>query len=94
MIAVVPVKSEWQSKLGAITHVDGTARPQFIKRSQNQMYYDVIKAFGKKSGINVLLNTSFNLKGEPIVNTCEDAYNTFMKSGIDALVLGNYLIEK
>lgn len=94
MIAVVPVREKWQSKLGAITHIDGTARPQFIKREQNPMYYDVIKAFGKKSGINVLLNTSFNLKGEPIVNTCEDAYNTFMRSGIDALVLGNYLINK
>ena len=94
MIAVVPVRPEWQSKLGAITHVDGTARPQFIKRNVNPMYYDVIKAFGEKSGINVLLNTSFNLKGQPIVNTCEEAYDTFMKSGIDALVLGNYLIIK
>lgn len=94
MIAVVPVRAKWRSKLGAITHVDGTARPQFIKRSVNPLYYDLIKEFGKKSGINALLNTSFNLKGEPIVNSCEDAYNTFAKSGIDALVLGNYLILK
>ena len=94
MIAVVPVRPQWQSKLGAITHVNGTARPQFIKREVNPMYYDLIKTFGKKAGINVLLNTSFNLKGQPIVNTCEEAYNTFMKSGIDALVLGNYLIIK
>lgn len=94
MIAVVGVNKKWQSKLGAITHVDGTARPQFIKRSQNKNYYDVVKGFGSKTGINVLLNTSFNLKGEPIVNTPEDAYKTFMKSGIDALVLENYLIEK
>lgn len=94
MIAVVPVRPEWQSKFGAITHVDGTARPQLIKRDVNPMYYDVVEAFGKKTGINVLLNTSFNLKGQPIVNTCEDAYDTFMKSGIDALVLGNYLIVK
>jgi carbamoyltransferase len=94
MIAVVPVRGKWQPKLGAITHVDGTARPQFIKREVNPMYYDVIKAFGKKAGINVLLNTSFNLKGQPIVNTCQEAYDTFMKSGIDALVLGNYLIIK
>jgi len=94
MIAVVPVRPEWQAKLGATTHVNGTARPQFIKREVNPMYYDLIKAFGKKAGINVLLNTSFNLKGQPIVNTCEEAYDTFMKSGIDALVLGNYLIVK
>lgn len=94
MIAVVPVRAQWQSKLGAITHVDGTARPQFIKREVNPVYYNVIKAFGKKAGINVLLNTSFNLKGQPIVNTCKEAYDTFMRSGIDALVLGNYLIVK
>src|SRR3989344_292420 len=90
MIAVVPVRQKWQKNLGAITHVDGTARPQLIKRTANPMYYDLIKSFGKKSGVNVLLNTSFNLKGEPIVNTCEDAHKTFMNSGIDALVLGNY----
>lgn len=94
MIAVVPVRTQWQKNLGAITHVDGTARPQFIKRSVNKAYYDLIKEFGRKTGVYCLLNTSFNLKGEPIVNTREDAYKTFMKSGIDALVLGNYLIEK
>jgi len=94
MIAVVPVKPKWQKSLGAITHVDGTARPQFIKRQDNKAYYDVIRAFGKKTGVNVLMNTSFNLKGEPIVNTIQDAYNTFMKSGIDALVVENYLIVK
>lgn len=94
MIAVVPVRPRWQAKLGAVTHIDGTARPQFIKRSVNPMYYDLIKAFGKKTGVNVLLNTSFNLKGQPIVNTAKEAYETFEKSGIDALVLENYLIVK
>jgi carbamoyltransferase len=94
MIAVVPVRKKYHNKLGAITHVDGTARPQIISKSQNKLYYEIIKEFGKKTGISVLLNTSFNLKGEAIVNTCEDAYETFMKSGIDALVLGNFLIEK
>lgn len=94
MLAVVPVKPKWRYKLGAVTHVDGTARPQFVKRSVNPVYYDLIKSFGKKSGVNVLLNTSFNLKGEPIVNNSLDAYSTFLRSGIDALVLGNYLILK
>lgn len=94
MLAVVPVKKEWQKKLGAITHVDGTARPQFVKKEQNLSYYNVIAKFGKLTGIPVLLNTSFNLKGEPMVNTIEDAYATFQKSGIDALVVENYLIEK
>lgn len=94
MIAVVPVVEKHRKNLGAITHVDGTARPQFVKRIQNPLYYDTIKAFGKKTGMPVLLNTSFNLKGEPIVNTCEDAYKTFLKSGIDILVLGNYILTK
>lgn len=94
MLAVVPVKSEFRKKLGAITHVDGTARPQFIKKEQNPSYYNVIAKFGKITGIPVLLNTSFNLKGEPMVNTIEDAYATFQKSGIDVLVVENYLIEK
>ena len=94
MIAVVPVKEEWKKKLGAITHVDGTARPQFIRRNFNPIYYDVVKRFGEKTGVPVLLNTSFNLKGEPIVNTVGEAWDTFMRSGIDALVLGNYLIKK
>jgi len=94
MLAVVPVQEEWRSRLGAVTHVNGTARPQLVGRSQNKFYYDLVKGFGQKTGVNILLNTSFNLKGEPIVNTPEDAHKTFMRSGIDALVLGNYLIKK
>lgn len=94
MLAVLPVREKWQKKLGAITHVDGTARPQLIKRAINPSYYDVIKKFGQETGVYALLDTSFNLKGEPIVNTCEEAYETFIRSGLDALVLGNYLIEK
>jgi carbamoyltransferase len=94
MLGVVPVRKEWHHKLGAITHVNGTARPQFIKRSLNPVYYNLIKAFGKVTGVSVLLNTSFNLKGEPIVNTAEESYETFMRSGLDYLVIENYLIKK
>lgn len=94
MLAVVPVRKKWQNKLGAITHVDGTARPQLLRRPVNPVYYDLIKKFGERTGVSVLLNTSFNLKGQPIVNTCGEAYETFQKSGLDALVLGNYLILK
>lgn len=94
MLAVVPVRDKWKKKLGAITHIDGTARPQFIEKRVNPLYYNVVRKFGEKTGVSVLLNTSFNLKGEPIVNTCEEAYDTFTRSGLDALVLGNYLIEK
>ncbi len=94
MLAVVPVRRKWRGKLGAITHIDGTARPQLLRRQVNPVYYDLIKKFGEKTGVSVLLNTSFNLKGQPIVNTCEEAYKTFLNSGLDALVLENYLIEK
>lgn len=94
MLGVVPVKKQWQSKLGAITHVDGTARPQFIRKEVNMTYYNVVKNFGEEIGAPVLLNTSFNLKGEPIVNKAREAYDTFTRSGLDALVLENYLIEK
>lgn len=94
MLYVVPVKKEKREKLGAITHVDGTARPQFIDKKINPLYHKLIKSFGKKTGVNVILNTSFNLKGEPIVNTTKEALNTFKRSGIDTLVVGNYVIEK
>lgn len=94
MLYVVPVKKDKQDNLGAITHVDGTARPQFVKEEINPLYHKLITAFGKKTGVNVILNTSFNLKGEPIVNTSKEALNTFYKSGIDTLVINNYVIEK
>lgn len=94
MLAVVPVKDKWKEKLGAITHVNGTARPQLIKRHLNPEYYDIVKRFGQKTGVEVVLNTSFNLRGDPIVNTYKEAYDTFLRSGIDAIVLENYLLEK
>lgn len=94
MLAVIKVQEKWRENLGAITHVNGSARPQLIKRSVNKNYYDVVKAFKKKTGVPTLLNTSFNLRGQPIVNTVEEAYDTFMESGIDSLVLEDYLIEK
>lgn len=94
MLYVVPVRKDMRRKLGAITHVDGTARPQVVKKEMNPLYYDLISCFGKKTGMPVILNTSFNLKGEPIVNTSREAFSTFMRSGLDALVIGNKIIEK
>lgn len=94
MLFVLPVRKSKREKLQAITHVDGTARPQLIKKEVNPFYYELITEFEKLTGIPVLLNTSFNLKGEPIVNSCFDAYNTFCKSGLDILVLGNFVIYK
>ncbi len=94
MLYVAPVKKNKRIVLGAVTHEDGTARPQFVKREINSKYYDLINSFYKKTSTPVILNTSFNLRGEPIVNTTAEAYKTFMKSGLDSLVVGNYFIEK
>lgn len=93
MLMVAPIKPEMQDKIPATTH-GGTGRLQWVDRATNQRYYDVIKAFYKRTGVPVLLNTSFNLRGEPIVTTPENAYNTFSASEIDLLVLGPYLVRK
>jgi carbamoyltransferase len=94
MLYVVPVKKEKRENLGAISHVDGTARPQVVDKETNPLYYSLIESFGKRTGIPVILNTSFNLKGEPIVNTTKEALSTFKRSGIDTLVVGNFIIDK
>jgi carbamoyltransferase len=74
--------------------VDGTGRFQIISKQQNARYYNLIKEFGDRTGVYVLMNTSFNLKGEPIVNSPQNALNTFKKSGLDILALENYIIRK
>ncbi len=94
MLGVFPVRADMKKIIPAITHVDGSARLQVIAREENALYYDIIKKFGDKTGVYVLMNTSFNLKGEPIVNTPEQAFNTFKTSELDILVLENYVIFK
>jgi carbamoyltransferase len=94
MLYVVDVRAEQRDRLPAITHVDGTGRLQTVRRDTNPRYYRLIEAFGEATGVPVILNTSFNLKGEPIVNTPAEAFHTFRQSGMDALVLGDYLIDK
>ncbi|HEY6769287.1 MAG TPA: carbamoyltransferase [Candidatus Sulfotelmatobacter sp.] len=91
---VVPVKPDAQAILPAITHVDGTGRMQTVFKEQSPRYYKMIEKFGQATGVPVVMNTSFNLKGEPIVNTPANAHNTFVKSEMDALVLENFIIEK
>lgn len=78
----------------ATVHEDGTSRVQVVSKNYQGRYRKLLQAFSKKTGVPVLLNTSFNVKGEPIVNTPKDAYKTFMSSGIDILVLENYVLEK
>lgn len=94
MLYVVPVRESQQNTLPAITHVDGTARLQTVFRDQSLRYYRLIERFGRATGVPVVLNTSFNLKGEPIVNTPADAFQTFFNSEMDALVLENYCVDK
>ena len=94
MLYVAPVKESKQRTIPATTHVDGTGRLQTVFQSQSLRYYRLIERFGKATGVPVVLNTSFNLKGEPIVNTPADAFSTFSKSEMDALVLENFLVDK
>ena len=83
-----------QARLPAITHVDKSARVQTVERDENPRYYDLIKRFGEITGVPVILNTSYNLAGEPIVESPEDAVRSFVKSGLRNLVIGNYLVDR
>ena len=94
MLSTVEVKNSMKLKLAAVTHVDGTARAQLVLKKDNEKFYNLIKSFGDLTGIYTLLNTSFNRKGEPIVNSPQEALNVFLWTDLDALVLGNYLIKK
>jgi carbamoyltransferase len=78
----------------APTHVDGTGRLQTVSEDTNPRYYRLIEGFGKATGVPVVLNTSFNLKGEPIVDTPAQALNTFSRSGMDMLVLEHFIVTK
>jgi len=94
MLFVCQVKKGWGEKLPSITHVDNSARLQTHIRKINPRYYDLMKKFGKLSGIPVLVNTSFNIRGEPIVCTPYDAYRCMMGTGIDYLVMDTFIIAR
>lgn len=94
MLRIVDVLEDAKPKLQAITHVDGTARIQTVRREDNNKYYDLIKEFGKLTDVPVLLNTSFNVAGEPIVETPKDAVKCFLGTEIDVLIIGNYIVKK
>jgi carbamoyltransferase len=83
-----------RSDIPAVTHIDYSARVQTVSRDLNPDYYDLIREFEKLTGCPVVVNTSFNIRGEPIVCTPKDAHSCFMRTNIDALVLGSYLLHK
>jgi carbamoyltransferase len=94
MLFIYDVYLDKVKEIPAVCHVDRTARIQTIRRTQNPIYYDVIKAFEKKTGVPILINTSFNTRGKPIVCTPKDALECFWTSPMDALVIGPFLIRK
>ena len=94
MSGVFPVRPEWRSRLAAITHVDGSARVQVLEREMAPRLYALAEAYGRRTGIPVLLNTSFNVAGEPIVTRALEGYSTFRRCGIDLLVAGSTLVMK
>ncbi len=94
MLFVYPVRPDKQAEVPAITHIDGTARVQTVTEASNPRYYQLIKAFEAIRGVPMVLNTSFNVMGEPIVHTPADALRCFYGTGMDALAMGDFLIVK
>ena len=94
MLFVYDVAPDKAARIPAVRHVDGTARIQTINRTQNSLYYDLVKSFGEITGVPVLVNTSFNTRSEPVVCTPRDAVECFCTSPIDALAIGSFLLVK
>jgi carbamoyltransferase len=94
MIVNVNVRDEHRAALPAVTHVDGSARVQTVSARDNSEFHTLLEAVGKRTGREMVLNTSFNVKGQPIVNTPTDAVETFLGTGISALFLENVLVRK
>ena len=94
MLLTLPVQEDKRNLIPATTHIDGTGRLQAVYKDTNPLYYRLIEKFRDATGIPIVLNTSFNLRGEPIVTTPENAFNTFKNSGMDMLCMGNFIISK
>ena len=94
MLMAKPVRPEWRDKIPAIVHVDGTARVQTVSEATNPMLYRLLKEFDALTGVPVLINTSFNIKGEPIVETPRDAVRCFLTTGVDHLILHDTVVSK
>jgi carbamoyltransferase len=94
MLFVYQVRADKADRIPAVRHVDGTARIQTINRTQHAAYYDLLHSFAERTGVPVLVNTSFNTRGEPIVCTPRDALESFCTTALDALAIGSFLLEK
>ncbi|HYC43458.1 MAG TPA: carbamoyltransferase C-terminal domain-containing protein [Noviherbaspirillum sp.] len=94
MVFVYDVRPDKADRIPAVRHVDGTARIQTINRGQNAAYYDLVKAFAERSGVPVLINTSFNTRGEPVVCSPRDAVESFCSTPLDVLAIGSFIVEK
>ncbi|MBU4501905.1 MAG: carbamoyltransferase [Nanoarchaeota archaeon] len=94
MLFVFKIKNEKQKIIPGVTHIDGSGRLQTVRKEDNKKYYGLINEFKKLTGIPIVVNTSFNVKGEPIVNSPADAIRCFLGNGIDCLVMGDYIIKK
>ncbi len=94
MLIAKPVRPEWRDKIPAIVHVDGTARVQTVREATNPMLYRLLREFDALTGVPVLVNTSFNIKGEPIVEAPQDAVNCFLTTGVDHLVIHDTIVSK
>jgi carbamoyltransferase len=93
MIQVYPVRADKRSVIPAVTHVDGSGRLQTVSRETNPLYWELLRAFEKRTGVPVLLNTSFN-ENEPIVHRPQEALDCFLRTDMDVLVIGNRVLEK
>jgi carbamoyltransferase len=94
MERVLPFRAEWRDKVPGVIHFDGTGRLQTVARGSNPAFHEIISAFERLSGVPLVLNTSLNINGMPLVETPGDAIDCFYQSGLDALVLQRYLVEK
>ncbi len=94
MLLILPVRGDRQAAIPAVTHVDGSARPQTVDAATNPLFHRLLSEFEARTGVPVILNTSFNLRGEPIVHRPAEAVADFLNTEMDALILGDYLVEK
>ncbi len=94
MIMTVDVRERYRAELPAITHVNGSARVQTVSRRDNREFHALLTAVGQATGREMVLNTSFNVKGQPIVNTPDEAIDTFLRTGIDCLFMENILVRR